>query len=380
MLTMPRDGERTLRIVALSLAIVGLSLWLLGQLAQLFAAVADVALIFIFAWALAYLLAPPVAGLQQRARLGRLGAVFVVYVALVIVLVIALALAVPAIAVQLSGLAERAPAYGDALGSRIHSLQDDLAARGIQVDLGGIWTAVPERLASAAGALASNALAVLGGILTVLFDLTLVVIVAFFMLVDGERLWRELVRALPRDFASEADLLRQGADRSFGGFLRGQLILGFTYGLLTWLILAVLGVNFALLLGVVSGLFMVIPFFGALIATFPPVLVALTQDVPLALWTFGAIVILQNIMLNVVGPRLMAHAVGIHPLFVFAALLLGARVAGLWGVFLALPIAGVLNIFARYLLELAQGQLTRAEASSMLTEPEATAVGEETKS
>lgn len=71
-------------------------------------------------------------------------------------------------------------------------------------------------------------------------------------------------------------------------------------------------------------------------------------------------------MLNVVGPRLMAQTVGIHPLVVFAALLLGARVAGLWGVFLALPIAGILNILVRYVLELRQGALTRTEAARML--------------
>ena len=80
--------------------------------------------------------------------------------------------------------------------------------------------------------------------------------------------------------------------------------------------------------------------------------------------------VIQNVMTNFVGPRLMAQTVGIHPLLVFAALLVGARVAGLWGVFLALPIAGILNVFARYALEVASGRRARTEASRMLSERE----------
>ena len=366
MLTMPSDAERTLRVLALSLGVVAIALWLLAQLADVFARVADVALLFIFAWALAYLLAPAVTALQSRARLSRTAAVLVCYVALAILLVVALALAVPAITAQLAGLYERAPAYGDSLAQSVQALQDELVARGIRVDLTTIYGAIPERLAALAATVASQSLALLGTTLTLLFDVSLVAIVAFFMLVDGHRLWRELVAILPRDMASEAELLRLSADRSFGGFLRGQLVLGLAYGLLVWIALAVLGVPFALLLGLASGLLMVIPFFGAFVATFPPVLVALTQSVQLAIAAFVVIIVLQNVITNVVGPRLMSHAVGIHPLFVFAALLLGAKVAGFWGVFLALPIAGVLNVFARYLLELAHGQRTRAEAAQML--------------
>jgi predicted PurR-regulated permease PerM len=361
-----RDSERTLRLILLTLGVIALSLYLLAQFAELFARVADVALVFIFAWALAYLLAPPVAWLDDRTRLNRVGAVFVVYVALVIGLVAALAIAVPAIAAQLASLAQSAPAFGDALAERVRALQADLELRGVQVDLEALYGALPERLAAAAAAVASDALSVLGGIFTLLLNITLVAVVSFFMLVDGDRLWRDFVRVLPADLTSEAELLRMSADRSFGGFLRGQLLLGLAYGLIIWIVLAGLGVQFALLLAIASGLLMIIPFFGAIIATAPPVLVALTQGVQLAVVTLFAILIVQNVMLNVVGPRLMAQTVGVHPLVVFAALLIGARVGGLWGVFLALPIAGILNILTQYVTELAQGRRTRGEAAQML--------------
>ncbi|HYY55235.1 MAG TPA: AI-2E family transporter, partial [Candidatus Dormibacteraeota bacterium] len=236
--------------------------------------------------------------------------------------------------------------------------------------LATIYAVIPERLAAIATSIASQSVALVGATLTLLLDITLVAIVSFFMLVDGERLWRELLAALPADLRSEAELLRYSADRSFGGFLRGQLILGFAYGVVVLIAFLLLGLPFAALLALSSGLLMIIPFFGAIIATFPPVLVALTQSLELAVGTFLAVAVIQNVMTNVVGPRLMAQTVGIHPLLVFAALLVGARIAGLWGVFLALPVAGVLNVFARYALEVAQGRRARTEASRMLSERE----------
>ena len=360
------DTERTLRVTALALAVAALSLWLLGMIIGILSRVADVVLVFVFAWALAYLLSPPVAWLERRLGLGRFAAVLIVYVALVVAIVGALALAVPVIAVQLSLFLQDAPTYSDALSQRVVELQADLRGRGMQVDLTTLYVSIPERLATFAASIATDALGVLGGALTLILDITVVAIVAFLMLVDGERLWRELVAALPGGLSGEAELLRRSADRSFGGYLRGQLLLGAIYGAITFVIFGILGVPFALLLGVVSGILMVIPFFGAIVSLVPPVLVALTKDVQTALFTFLAVVVVQNIMLNIVGPRLLASAVGIHPLFVFAALLTGAEVAGLWGVFLALPLAGVLNVFGQYALAVAEGRRTRAQAGELL--------------
>jgi predicted PurR-regulated permease PerM len=367
---MARDTESTLRITALTLAVIALAVWIFGAVEQLFERIADVALVFVFAWALAYLLAPVVTWLERRARLGRLSAVLVVYAALVIALAAALALVVPVIFTQLSGLVASAPQYGERLTDRVLELQRDLVSRGINVDLATIYAAIPERLAAMATAIASQSVALVGATLTLLLDVTLVAIVSFFMLVDGDRLWRSFLAVLPADLRSEAELLRYSADRSFGGFMRGQLILGFAYGIVVLIAFLILKLPFAALLALASGLLMIIPFFGAVIATFPPVLVALTQGLELAVFTFVAVAVIQNVMTNVVGPRLMAQTVGIHPLLVFAALLIGARVAGLWGVFLALPIAGMLNVFARYALEVAQGRRARTEASRMLSERE----------
>src|SRR6185295_19152333 len=157
-----------------------------------------------------------------------------------------------------------------------------------------------------------------------------VLIIAFLMLNDGDSMWRRFARGLPPELGSEAELLRQSADRSFGGFIRGSLILGAINGFATLVILVLLGVPYAGVLALVSGLTMVIPFFGPIIEMIPV----------LAVTFVGA-----ADRLHVVGPRIMSRSIGIHPMFVFLALLLGAQLAGFWGVFLAVPVAGIVNTF-----------------------------------
>src|SRR5881396_3519088 len=92
---------------------------------------------------------------------------------------------------------------------------------------------------------------------TIFFNVTLVLIIAFLILNDGNTMWRRFTRALPPELGSEAELLQQSADRSFGGFIRGSLILGAIYGIATLAILVALGVPFAGVLAVLSGLTMI---------------------------------------------------------------------------------------------------------------------------
>lgn len=356
-----------LTLALLVLGVAAVSLWLAQQLVDILARVADVLLVFLFAWALAYLLLPIVSRLERRVpRLHRIGAVAIVYLALLGVVGVSLALAVPVLTTQLQVLIDSAPQYGDRLAEVVGGLQQQLNARGLRVNVEALYATLPERLAELAARFAADALTLLAGILTVLLEASLVLIVAFFMLVDGEHLWRGFAGALPAELASEAELLRRSADRAFGGFLRGQLILGFLYGVSTFILLVVIGVPFAALLGVVSGLLMLIPFFGAIAALVPPLLVALTVGPQALLATFVALIVLQNVMLNVVAPRLFAETVGIHPLFVFLALLLGARIAGFWGVFLAIPVAGMLNVLGLYVLQLARGERARTDAAHLV--------------
>ena len=365
--------ERQLVTTLVVLLIVLASFQLLSDITEALSRVADVVIIFVAAWAVSYLLSPLVTRIDQRTILNRALSVVVVYIGIAIVLVGTLALVVPGLVGQLNDLIVRAPEYGDRAAQEVVALQRRLEQSGLPVSVTDLYGQVPAKLSQIAGTVAADALGYVSATASVLFNATLVLIIAFIMLIDGDRLWQRFIAALTPELRSEAELLRQSADRSFGGFIRGSLILGVIYGVATLAILVALGVPFAGVLSVLSGLTMIIPFFGPIIAEIPVLAVALLGAPDVFIWVLVLTLALQQVVLNVIGPRIMSNAIGIHPIFVFLALLLGSRIAGFWGVFLAMPVAGVINTFVRYGFQVAQGRRARTEASTLMEESDAAA-------
>jgi predicted PurR-regulated permease PerM len=363
--------ERQLITTLVVLLIILALFQILTVLTQVLSRVADVVIIFVAAWAVSYLLSPLVTRIDQRTPLNRALSVVVVYIGIAFVLAGTLALAVPGLVAQLNDLIVRAPEYGDRAAKEVVALQLRLEGAGLPVSVTDLYGQVPAKLSQIAGSIAADALGFVSATANVLFNATLVLIIAFIMLIDGDQLWRRFIGALSPELRSEAELLRQSADRSFGGFIRGSLILGLIYGVATLAILVALGVPFAGVLAVLSGLTMIIPFFGPIIAEIPVLAVALLGSPDVFLWVLVLTIALQQVVLNVIGPRIMSNAIGIHPIFVFLALLLGSRIAGFWGVFLAMPFAGVVNTFVRYAYQVAQGRRARTEASTLIEESEA---------
>jgi len=238
----------------------------------------------------------------------------------------------------------------------------------VPVNIVPLYEALPGRLAELAGTFASDALGVVSAAATIVFDLLLVLIIAFLMLMDGDALWDRFTGMLSGELRSEFELLRMSSDRAFGGFIRGSLILGLVYGVATLLILVAFAVPFSGVLAVLSGLFVMIPFFGPILALVP-VLVIVLLGAPGSLVPVAVLsILLQQVMLNVVSPRIMSKSIGIHPLFVFFSLLLGSKIAGFWGVLLGVPVAGVINTFIRYTFEVGSGRRQRTEAAALMEE------------
>jgi predicted PurR-regulated permease PerM len=366
-----REHQLLQVLVVLAILYLALQVFALGWIAV--AQVADVVIIFVAAWALAYLLSPLVSRIDMVTPLNRTLSVVVVYIGIGLVLVILGLLAIPPLVAQLNDLVTRGPEYGERASQLAAGIQAALERLGIRVDLTEFYGTLPRRLGDLAAAYAADILGVVSATAAIFFNVTLVLIIAFLMLIDGDTMWHRFTRALTPELASEAELLRQSADRSFGGFIRGSLILGVIYAVATLLILVPLGVPYAGVLALVSGLTMVIPFFGPIIAMIPVIAVTFVGAPDRLPIVFILVLAVQQVLLNVVGPRIMSRSIGIHPIFVFLALLLGAKLAGFWGVFLAMPVAGILNTFARYAYEVGRGRRARTEARTLIAEREAAA-------
>jgi predicted PurR-regulated permease PerM len=131
--------------------------------------------------------------------------------------------------------------------------------------------------------------------------------------------------------------------RAFAGFLRGQVIQSLLGGIGTGVIMSALGIDYALLCSVVAALVLFIPFIGPPLAVILPVTIGLLTRPDVTLILTIALIGLQQVIFNVIAPRVLSQQVGLHPLMVFFAVLTGARIAGIWGAIFGVPIVAVLT-------------------------------------
>ena len=182
-------------------------------------------------------------------------------------------------------------------------------------------------------------LAEVGGII---LDIVLALVISLYLLVDGPRFRERSLAIIPGQYRAKALFLQDNASRVLGGYLRGQLTLALIIGLLAGVGTALLGLPYAVVLGVLAGLFELVPMFGPILSVVPAVLVALFMPFPTVVWVVLFFLAIQQLENNVLAPRISGHAVGLHPLGAMFALLAGFQLAGLLGGLFAVPLAGVL--------------------------------------
>jgi predicted PurR-regulated permease PerM len=227
-------------------------------------------------------------------------------------------------------------------------LQARLAAFGLQVDLVGQAPQIVENLQAFAGQLIDPLQSIAVASIGVFGNILILVILSIYIALDRDDIMAFVYRLVPPAYVPQARVLQASVSRSFGGFLRGQLIMGLVFAVYTAAINVVFGLQYAAVTSVLAGVLQMIPFFGPFVSWMPPVLVALlTPDgpvIPVAI----AMGIGWFVTMNILQPRLMAGSVGIHPIVVLGSVVVGLRVAGIAGAIFGIPIAAVISALFFY--------------------------------
>jgi predicted PurR-regulated permease PerM len=183
----------------------------------------------------------------------------------------------------------------------------------------------------------------IAGVFGGLLEFILVIVLSIYLAVDGHRAVTWLKTYSPIHARPRINFLLTTLERVVGGYIRGQITLSALIGVLVGVSMAVLQVPYALLLGVLAFFLEFIPTIGVFISGAACVLLALTRGPLLAVIVLAVFIIVHIIEGDVVGPRVVGRAIGLHPAVSIFALLAGAEVFGLWGAILASPIAGVIQ-------------------------------------
>ena len=341
------DRQQRWLTAVLVLGAIVLAMIAIETAATVFFAFGDVILVFFLAWLLAFILSPVVAALTRLVPiLPRVGAVVLVYAALVGAIVLVVVLVAGALAQSIGDFIASVPSLRNDLPQLLATWQDRLDQLGLkQVDLVAQASAFLDNLADYAVQLAGPVQQLAVASLGALGNLLIVLILSLYMVVDRDAILSFLFRLVPPSGKEEARLLERSVARSFGGFLRGQAILGVVFAAVAALTSSVLGLPYLAVSTAAAGVLMAIPFFGPFVAWAPPVIVALLVPGDHALPAFVLMAIGWLVVMNALQPRLMQEAVGIHPIVVLGSVLVGSKVAGVTGAIFGIPIAAVLSAF-----------------------------------
>ncbi|CDM95083.1 MAG: AI-2E family transporter [Limnospira sp. PMC 1291.21] len=289
-------------------------------------------IVFVFAAIFAFLLNYPVQWLQKYTS--HTVAVVVVFLTSLLLLIGLVATLGLAIVSELQQFVSQAPDLLDSFVNLVDQIETLLKNANIQVDLDFLQEDLKQEVSN----LFSFGTAAVGKILSGLVEFIIILVVTFFMLLNGEELWASFQSFFPSNIEDLTLSLRN----NFLGFFRGRLILSVFFGFSAFFVYLILQAPYPLFLATLVGVFDLIPGVGATIGIILSAIIVLPKGILISLQVIVYCVLLQQIEENILMPRIMQNSVNLNPVIIFFALLLGARIAGFLGLFLSIPIAAVI--------------------------------------
>ena len=338
--TFNRDGWGLILIIAVGLAL-GLGLlafiWLFARVLALLA----------LAVALAAALSPLVAFLERR--LPRAAAVILIYLVIVLAFVGIGWIVFPPLATQAQEIGASAPEL-------IREAQTWLGSLDRLSNINLVDTLLPQL-----GRLTGAVVALPGGILSSLLEIVVVLFLSIYLLVEAPALRNFYLSLFPASSRERAETIAEDMAQAMGGYIRGTVLAAILVGILTYFGLLLIGVDFALVLALLAGVFELIPYLGPILAAIPILTIALLESPGQALVALIFIVVLQQVESYILVPNIMRTQTKVSPLLVLLAVIAGGRLGGLLGAIIAIPLAAALRVFVREIVAPAVRRHTGAE-------------------
>ncbi len=389
--------QQLYRIAAILVGIAALFI-ILERLWGLVTTFQDIILLFALAWLVSFTLAPVIEWLKRpfypewiyrrlRAHIPPLDhrhlfphgmAVALVYVTMIVLLIVSTSGLIPEALTQGKQFSDQLPTLPDRFPKLVDDLEAQLATFGLHVDLRVLYEVNVAPQINVIGAnFVKDLLNALTVVAATVSNLLLVIILSLYMNLGGHTLSEQVASLIPRHYRKEVLVFAASVNRTFGGFIRGQLIQALLVGGGTAAVMIVMGLKAVVLGATLAALLMLIPIIGALLAILPPVLIAIFQgSLTSAFVVFVLLFVFQQIVVNAIMPKILADSVGLHPLLIFAALLLGIKIGGIWGAFFGIPIAGVLYAMTIHLVRRVReaGEEQRTEQINQVAKEEVRAI------
>lgn len=312
--------QSTLISIFLILSSTAIALYLFQTVWNGLAFFSDALIILLTAWILSFILEPAVLGLKKLTRMPKLASAVIIYLLFFALFAFVVSSYIPVVMSQYFALLKVLPKYQESFPYYVN--------RATQISL----TAV------------GDSLALIPAIGSFLVGLVMVLITSFYFVVDKERINREIFFLIPKKYHEHALYVQNLIDSTFGSFIRVQIIFGIIAGFATWIIMTAFGVQFAASTALVAGILTIVPLVGGLFALVPPTAIALLSDPWKALFVLISLVVMQQIIFNIIFPKVVGKALQLHPVIVIFSFFVGYKIAGSFGVIFAVPVIAVVLV------------------------------------
>ncbi len=309
---------------------------------------------FFIAFALAYLMDPLVDRLE-KAKISRTPSVIILMVGFFLLVFLAGIILLPLLKVQVEHLAKNLPDYMGILQSWFHPIVENIAGldqtkiKEILKMAGDKLGSLPLEVLGSASNIVWSSLASLMNLIFVLINTIIIPVAMFYLLRDFDYIVEKLKNLIPPRFQKQTIEIFKDIDQVLSRFVRGQLMVATLMGVLYSIGLFICGTPMSLFIGMMAGYANLVPYLGLVVGFVPAALLTFLQFQEL-MPLLGVVVVfavVQALEGMVITPRVVGDQLGLHPVAIMLAVLIGAELFGFLGVLLAVPVAAVLNVLLR---------------------------------
>lgn len=304
--------------------------------------ISDILILFFVFLVFSSALDPWVDKLKKK-KIPRSASVLMLYFLFFAVLGASLYLIIPPIISEINGMANNFPSYFESISSKFSLLKDYSLKYGLLDSTKSSFDLITGYLQNTASGVFFTLFNIFGGI----FSFVLILVLTFYMVVEESAIKKLVWSLAPEKHQTYVMHLINRIQLKMGYWLRGQLILALSLAVMSYIGLEILGINYALVLALLVGLFSFIPYMGAILGSLPAVLIAFTQSPLLAALAITLFYIIHLIEGNYLQPKIMQKAVGLNPIISILAILAGFKLAGLIGAILSIPVTTALSVFIK---------------------------------
>lgn len=352
------DGRKRINLSNKKLIIImliAIIFYIFTMILKKFPFISDIIATIIGSIIIAYALNPIINSFERR-NIKRFYGVIIVYLSIVAMFFILSVLVIPSSGKEIRRFVSNLPIYFE----QISDIMDGFYTKyystlgGLPPMFQGIENIVMENLVKLEGIISDSMTKFVGGVLSMaskLVNIVLTPILVLYFLVDKAYFKELLIKLIPNKYREDTLQLASIIDTSLKQFIKGRLIMSLYAGVMTTILLLVLGIEFPFVIGFITGVADIVPYIGPFLGYVPAVFFASFSGIMKVIWVSIFWVLIQWTENNIVAPKIIGENMGMHPMVILLSIIIGGGVFGVFGMILSVPIVAITKITTQYILD-----------------------------